>query len=194
MMVNNWTKKAYGGVLVVWAFSGSAMAQNFGPGPGEEGFEEAESAALKDVDLEFSEDQRALLKELRAWLHQRNLERARAAAYRAGDMDDADRFDSGTIYRSVRPPQLLHDARNWQARPQPRLHIGRVPDERVRDNYYRFRDPKTIDAPRRQMAPNPVSERRTDIQHPSTLGETKAKRRVKLVWTTDLARHKPDSR
>ncbi len=167
------------------------MAQNFAPGPDGEGFEEAESSALKDdVDLEFSEDQRALLKELRAWLHQRNLERARAAAYRAGDMDDdAGHFDSGTVYRSVRPPQLLHDAGNWQARPQPRLHIGRMPDERI-DDSYRVGGPKFGESRRRTLVIDSGAERRA---HSSTLTETKAKSRVRLVWTTDTDRYKSGS-
>jgi|GEM_PF-1387329 len=183
--------KAFGGVLVIWAFSGPATAQKFGPEPDDEGLEEVESATLNDIDVEFSEDERARLRELRAWLRQRNLERARAAAFESGDVDKASRFDSDAVYRPMRPPQLLHDARNWQGRPQPRLHLGRVPDDRVRDRY-RLRDPQTIGSPPQQLTPDPVPKHQAVIQHPSTPVGTKPKSRVRLVWTTDVTRHKPD--
>lgn len=193
-MVNNWTKKAIGGVLVAWAFSGPVMAQNLGPRPDEEGLEEAEPAALHDVELEFSEDQRALLKELRVWLRQRNLERARAAAYRSEDMDDTGRFDSDAVYRSLRPPQFLHDARNWQARPQPRLRIGRLPDERIHDRYGAS-DKNAAETRRRPLVSDPVAEHRAPpVRHASTPAESKARSRVRLVWTTDVDRHKSVSR
>jgi hypothetical protein len=189
MIVNNWSVKALGGFLVIWAFSCPATAQKFGPEPDvDEGFEEVESATLNDVDLEFSEDERVRLKELRAWLHQRSRERARAAALSSGDVDEASRFDSSATYRTVRPPQLLHDARNWQGRPK--LHIGRVPDDRVRGSYEPL-DPKTIVSPRRQPTLDPASGRQAGTAAPLV---TKAKKsRVRLVWTADVARHKSDS-
>ncbi|CAI8924443.1 conserved exported protein of unknown function [Methylocaldum szegediense] len=193
MMVNNWTKKALGGILVAWTFSGPVLAQNLGSGPAEDEPEETKPVALHDVELEFSEDQRALLKELRAWLHQRKLERARSAVYRSGDMDDAGRLDSDAVYRYVRPPRLLHDARNWQARPQPRLRVGKIPDERIRDTYG-VGGLKPEESRRQTLGLGSGAEHQAPVLRSSTPAETKAKSRVRLVWTTDLARHKPDSR
>jgi hypothetical protein len=192
MMVNNWSMKAFGGILVIWAFSGPVTAQKFNPEPDDEGFEEAESANLNDIELGFNEDERARLKELRAWLRQRNLERARAAALDSGGMDEASRFGSDAVYRRpIRPPQLLHDARNWQGRPQPRLHVGRVPEERVRGRYG-LHDPEDIGVPQRRLTPESVSKHRIVAQRPSEPVETKARSRVRLVWTSDLTRHRSE--
>ncbi|HYE37341.1 hypothetical protein [Methylocaldum sp.] len=173
----------------MWAFSGPVTAQKFGPEPDEYMPEAIEPATFNDIDLEFSEDERLRLKELRAWLHQRNLDRARAAAFSSGDVDEAGRFDSDTVYRPMRPPQLLHDARNWQGRRQPGLPIGQLPDDRIRNRYV-FRDPKTAAPLRQQLTPDPVSGRQADVRRPAPPVANKAKSRVRLVWTTDTSRHK----
>lgn len=185
--MNNRSMKAFGGFLVLLAFCGAATAQKFRPEPDDEGFEEVESfesADSDDIDLEFSEDERARLRELRAWLRQRSLERARAAAFDSGDADEASRFDSNDAYRPVRPPQLLHDARNWQGRPKLRLPVGRV-----RDNYD-ARRPKIVESPRRKQVLAPAPGYPAGVRRPSMPVETKAKSRVRLVWTSDAARRK----
>lgn len=190
MMVNNWSVKAFGGLLAIWAFSAPAVAQKFSPVPDDEEIEEASSGDEGDVDLEFSEDERVTLNELKTWLRQRSLERARAAAFGSDGADRADGVGSDAVYREARPPQLLHDARNWQGRPKPRLHIGRMPDDRVRDSYA-TRDPKSIGSTRKPLILD------SSAGHPggtATPVETKTKSRVRLVWSADLARQKSNSR
>ncbi|BBA36722.1 hypothetical protein sS8_4799 [Methylocaldum marinum] len=187
MMVNNWSIRAFGGLLAIWAFSAPAVAQKFSPLPDDEEIEEASSGAEGDADLEFSEDERVTLNELRAWLRQRSFERAQAAAF---GPDRADGAGSDAVYREVRPPQLLHDARNWQGRPKPRLHIGRMPEDRVR-NSYATRDPKSIGSPRKQLILDSSAGHSGGTATPV---ETKTKSRVRLVWSADPARQKSNSR
>ncbi|MGX2041452.1 hypothetical protein ACWJKU_15165 [Methylocaldum sp. MU1018] len=175
--------KAFGSFLVVWACSGPATAQKLGPEPDDDVSEAVEAASLDEIDLEFSEEERMRLKELRAWLRQRNLERARAAAFGSGEPDG-----TGPTYRPA-PPQLLHDARSWQGPRQSRLSTGPGADERVR-NRYALRGPETLEPPRQQ----PVPDRQADVRAPSAAAETKARSRVRLVWTSDVARHRSGSR
>jgi hypothetical protein len=125
-----------GGLAVLLAFAGPALARRSKSAPKAEVSGDAEAPETEVVRGNFDENSQRRLSALREWLNRRSLERKQgleAGVESAAALGALDAVDGSS--RSEYQRKMLREYEEWQGKRLKTLHIGRSSDGRVHHRY-----------------------------------------------------------